>query len=117
MKFLVDAQLPATLAEALCLSGHDAVHTSSLSEGNATGDQEIIRISMADERTVITKDADFASSFIRNQGPFKLLVISTGNLSNTDLQHIFRDHLADIVSLLTQHSYLELGKNQILVRN
>ncbi len=117
MKFLVDAQLPNALAQALCLAGHDAVHTSSLPKGNATSDQELIRKSMAEKRVVITKDADFAGSFIRKRQPFKLLVVSTGNLSNRCLQQIFRDHLDEIVSLLTHHHYLEIGQKYILVRD
>jgi len=34
MKFLVDAQLPRRLARWLQASGHDAIHTRDLPEGN-----------------------------------------------------------------------------------
>ncbi len=65
MKFLVDAQLPLALASSLRSAGHDALHTSELPHGNRTTDSEINHLSLAEERVVITKDADFADSFLR----------------------------------------------------
>jgi predicted nuclease of predicted toxin-antitoxin system len=44
VKFLVDAQLPAWLARFLNSSGHDAVHTLELPEGNRTTDARIAEI-------------------------------------------------------------------------
>jgi predicted nuclease of predicted toxin-antitoxin system len=41
VKFLVDAQLPARVAAFLAASGHDAIHTSELPNGNRTTDREI----------------------------------------------------------------------------
>jgi predicted nuclease of predicted toxin-antitoxin system len=63
MKFIVDAQLPKTLAYALREKGFDAIHTSELPDGNDTTDNEINRLSLPEERIVISKDADFYDSF------------------------------------------------------
>lgn len=41
MKFIVDAQLPKTLAQSLRDKGFDVVHTSELPDGNDTTDDEI----------------------------------------------------------------------------
>lgn len=41
MKFIVDAQLPKSLAYALREKGFDAIHTSELPDGNETTDAEI----------------------------------------------------------------------------
>jgi len=38
VKFLIDAQLPARLAEFLNQAGHDAVHTLGLPDGNRSTD-------------------------------------------------------------------------------
>lgn len=117
MKFLVDAQLPRTLAQGLSQAGHDAVHTSDLASGNSTSDSEISRISMEERRVVITKDADFADSFVRCRKPWKLVVVSTGNLSNIHLRRIFRENLDGLVSLLEEHSHVEIGQDHILVHD
>ncbi|CAB4852559.1 unannotated protein [freshwater metagenome] len=56
MRFLVDAQLPASVARLLRDAGHDAVHTSELADGNRTTDAELCRIADGDGRVVVSKD-------------------------------------------------------------
>ena len=46
MKFIVDAQLPKSLARFLSKRGFDAIHTLDLPGENATDDREINRIIM-----------------------------------------------------------------------
>ena len=53
MKFLVDAQLPRSLAAFLREKGFDVIHSSDLPSGNDTSDAEINRLSIADKRIVI----------------------------------------------------------------
>ncbi len=64
MKFLVDAQLPARLAEFLSRVGHDALHTSELPDGNRSTDSQIARRADADGRVVVTKDRDFRETHL-----------------------------------------------------
>ena len=80
MKFLVDAQLPIRLARFLQVSGYDTLHTRDLPQQNATSDSQINEISIQDKRIVITKDSDFVDSFMTIQKPFKLLLVTTGNI-------------------------------------
>lgn len=115
MKFLVDAQLPRRLTQFFQSQGFDAVHTRDLIKENATPDAEINEISIAENRVVITKDADFVQSFLLRQKPYKLLFIVTGNIKNSELEALFRKHLAQIVSLFKAHSYIELGRDSIIV--
>jgi predicted nuclease of predicted toxin-antitoxin system len=82
MNFLVDAQQPRRLAQRLQEAGHDALHTLDLPAGNRTTDTEINAISLRESRVVITKDADFVNSFLLIHQPYKLLVVSTGNITN-----------------------------------
>ena len=63
MKFIVDAQLPRRLARELSSSGHDALHSLDLPDGNRTADEIINKLAAKDGRIVITKDADFVTSF------------------------------------------------------
>jgi predicted nuclease of predicted toxin-antitoxin system len=115
MKFIVDAQLPRSLAQLLRENGHDAIHTLDLPERNATGDNYINAISIREERIVISKDADFFTEyFIRGQ-PFKLVLVTTGNIRNKDLLNIFNSHISLMVEFLEYSSVLELSNENIVV--
>ncbi|MEI6369259.1 MAG: DUF5615 family PIN-like protein [Nostocales cyanobacterium ELA608] len=82
MKFLIDAQLPERIANLLEKSGYDVVHTKNLPLQNATPDSEINKLSIIEQRIVITKDKDFLDSFLIKKEPYKLLLITTGNIIN-----------------------------------
>src|SRR4051812_17636598 len=115
MKFLVDAHFPRRLADWLRRAGHDAVHTLDLPRGNRTTDKEINDVSERDRRVVITKDADFVNSFHIARKPYKLLLVSTGNITNADLEALFAANIAAIVIAFQSHEYIELGREMILI--
>lgn len=114
-RFLVDAQLPLRLARTPSRSGFDALHTKDLPRGNATQDADINRVSLAEERIVVTKDADFAQTFWVCREPYKLLLVSTGNIDNRALEELFEANLARLVELFGAHRFLELGREAIVV--
>lgn len=89
MKFLIDAHLPRHLSFLLQHHGYDAVHTLDLEKGNQTSETEINNISEYEQRIVITKDADFVNSFLLTKRPYKLLLVSTGNITNKELSLLF----------------------------
>lgn len=111
MKFLVDAHLPRRLVYLLHDAGHDAIHTGDLPLGNRTPDEVINQVSLAEERLVITKDADFVSTHLIQRKPYKLLLVSTGNIKNSDLLRLFEQNLVLIVNAFTSHTYVELGND------
>ena len=115
MKFLVDAQLPKRLARYLQSKGYDAIHTQDLPQGNATSDTDINAISLQEKRIVVTKDADFVQSFLLQQVPYKLLLIVTGNIKNAELENMFEKSLDRLTEIFENHSYLELGRNVIII--
>ena len=115
MKFLVDAQLPIHLARFLTASGYDTLHTRNLPQQNATSDTEINDISIQQQRVVITKDSDFVDSFMTIHKPYKLLLISTGNIRNSELEKIFSNNLSMLVNLLEHHDYVEISRDKIIV--
>ena len=78
-------QLPKRFANWLNETGQDALHTLDLPRKNLTTDNEIIARAQQDGRIVVTKDADFVRSFLITGKPL-LLLISTGNMSNTALE-------------------------------
>lgn len=110
MKFLIDAQLPRRLVHRLREQGFDAIHTLDLANGNRTSDKDIISLSMDERRVVITKDADFVSSFVVSRRPYKLLLISTGNISNTDLEALLRQNIHGMAKAFGSCGYIELTR-------
>lgn len=76
MKLLVDAQLPIRLANHLRQMGVEALHTSELPLRNRTPDAEIKRL---------TKDGDFVDNLLLHQNLYKLLLVATGNITNSAL--------------------------------
>lgn len=114
MRFLVDAQLPKRLAHVLRSAGYDTLHTLDLPARNLTTDQEITRIVIAEARILITKDADFVESFILHRRPPKLLLITTGNISNPELEALVVATLPAIVTALTTNDYVELSRTALI---
>ncbi|HLM56691.1 MAG TPA: DUF5615 family PIN-like protein [Pyrinomonadaceae bacterium] len=114
MKFLVDAQLPRRLARLLREAGHEAVHTLDLPLGNRTTDGLINEISARDELTVITKDADFVNSFLLSHEPYKLLLISTGNISNSELETIFLSNIEKVAEGFVTFDFIELNRKSVI---
>lgn len=115
MNFLIDAQLPRRLARILAGAGHDAVHTLDLPNANRTTDAEINALSLQQQRVVISKDTDFVDSFLLSKEPYKLLLVSTGNISNNDLEALFTPLIPTIVTTFQSHEYAELTRTALIV--
>lgn len=116
MKFLVDAQLPRRTTTWLTAAGCDATHTLDLPDGNGTSDVEINDIADREQRVVVTKDADFVDSHLLKGRPARLLPISTGNISNRDLEYLMVPLIPDIVQGFQTNAFLELSRLGIVVR-
>lgn len=115
MKFLIDAQLPFLLADILNQKGFLATHTDNLPNKQFTTDKEILDFAKSNDFIVITKDLDFLDSFILNNIPEKLLLITTGNIKNRKLLDLFRNNINTIVELFEKSNLIELNNDQIIV--
>jgi predicted nuclease of predicted toxin-antitoxin system len=116
MRFLLDAQLPKRLASIFAEARHDVIHTSDLPLGNRTPDAELIRIAERDQRVVVTKDRDFEVSHLVRGEPSKLLLVTTGNLTNRELAAVLTESLATITEALTEVGYVELTASSVVIR-
>jgi predicted nuclease of predicted toxin-antitoxin system len=116
VKLLIDAQLPRRIARELETAGHDARHTLDLPLGNRTPDDEICAVAIREGRTVITKDRDFVMSYWLRRMPPKLLLISTGNISNDALGHLIAVNLVALEKTFTNHDFVELAATTIIIR-
>ena len=115
MKFLIDAHLPRRLVRWLQDLGHEAVHTLDLPRGNHTPDAELCDISVRDQAIVVTKDADFVNTFTVQHIPYKLLLVSTGNIKNADLETRFAQNIAHITTAFVSHDFVELTRTMLII--
>jgi predicted nuclease of predicted toxin-antitoxin system len=114
MKFLVDAQLPRRLVSRLREAGHEAIHTLDLPLGNHTPDSIINELSLSEGYIVATKDTDFVNSFHLHRRPYKLLLISTGNIRNSELEALFTSNLESIAANFDQFSFIEINRASVI---
>lgn len=116
MKFLVDEQLPISLVKWLTSQGYDTIHATSLGKFLRISDKEVCRESISHNRVVITKDIDFLNSFLIKREPWKLIYLTTGNVSNTSLLDLFQSNLPQLIGLLDKANVVEMNQQNILVR-
>jgi predicted nuclease of predicted toxin-antitoxin system len=100
----------------LAAAGCDAIHTLDLPYANRTTDEQINDLADREQRIVVTKDADFVDSHLLRGRPVKLLLVSTGNISNRDLEALMVPIIPDIVREFGSHSFLELGRAGLVGR-
>ncbi len=114
MNFLIDAQLPHRLTYWLDEAGHDGVHTLELPLGNRTPDAVVNEVSLRERRVVVTKDEDFVDSFLIYHQPYKLLLVSTGNIRNAELEFLFRQNIEHIVESFDKYDFIEIDRTALI---
>jgi predicted nuclease of predicted toxin-antitoxin system len=114
MKFLIDAQLPRRLATLFQQASYDALHTLDLPLGNRTPDRIINELSIEEQRVVVTKDVDFVDSYLVSQKPWKLLLVSTGNIRNDELMALFELNLAQLAEGFDLFDFIEVNQREII---
>lgn len=113
MEFLLDANLPPSLADDLI--GHQVVHVISFPLGTSTRDSEINDYCHQNNCILITKDSDFYDSFILLKKPPKLILVKLGNQKIRELRSYFRKNRELIESLISKHSLIILTPESIKV--
>ena len=99
MLFLVDAQLPPSLAEALRQAGCQAVHVVDLGLLAAT-DQQIWDEAISRSAVLVTKDRDYPlRRAARNDGP-AILWVRVGNTGNRKLIELVLRTLPAIIDAI-----------------
>lgn len=114
MKFLLDAQLPRRLAYQLGAAGFETTHTLDLPQGNRTTDQFLVTLSLKEQCVIITKDSDFVESFLLKHEPWKLLLVSTGNIGNDELLRLFQLNIDQLAEAFTTFDFIELNRTSMI---
>jgi predicted nuclease of predicted toxin-antitoxin system len=115
MKFLIDAQLPRRLLAQIQAAGFEAIHTLDLPEGNRTSDRAICELSIEEHYVVVTKDADFVEAFLLRRVPWKLLLISTGNIENDELESLLLASLERLAEAFESSDFVELDRTSMII--
>jgi predicted nuclease of predicted toxin-antitoxin system len=113
MKFLVDAQLPYGIKQHLSSIGYDTIHTNDHPLRERTPDWEINKISEKQNRIVVTKDKDSLDSYLLKNILKKLILITTGNIRNTELFLLLMNNFPQIFNLLETHNLIEINTKEI----
>ncbi len=92
----------------------NAIHTLDLPRSNRTPDEVINEISLQEHRVVISKDSDFVDTFLLFDEPWKLLLVSTGNISNRDLNSLFKNNVDRIAGQFDQFDFIEINQSGLV---
>jgi len=84
--------------------------------GNRTSDDQINELSESAQGIVVTKDDDFVNSHLVSGRTLKLLLVSTGNISNTELERLLKPVIPDLLSEFQTCSFIEFGRSGLLIR-
>lgn len=117
MKFLIDAQLPLALAHFIRWNESECLHVCDLPLKDRTSDSEIRRICNQEGYILITKDRDFLDSYLIRGIPAKLLLISTGNISNRILLDIMKQNWQAIKELFADAELIELDNSELIAHS
>jgi predicted nuclease of predicted toxin-antitoxin system len=99
MKFLVDNQLPSSLAAHLRARGHDCTHVIDLGLDEAN-DIDLWNRAKSDGSVVVSKDEDFVILATRPGDSGKLAWVRLGNCRNQALKDAFDAVHDDLVRAL-----------------
>lgn len=110
MKFLIDAQLPPSLATWLCEKGHEADHVMSLA-GLDAPDAVIWQLAVEKDYVIVTKDHDFVE-WARGRTPkARVLWVRFGNMSRDVLQARMEQAWSAVEdALATPVTVIEVGR-------
>ena len=99
MKFLVDNQLPESLAKYLCSKGHDSVHVLNVGLGSAK-DGEICEYAAEHALVVVTKDQDFSRQVVHPHRLIQVVWVRLGNCRKSTLLAAFETMLPSLLVAL-----------------
>jgi len=115
MRVLCDVHIPYRLVNRLRQLGVDATHVNRVLNGSRTTDAAIAAFVDANEMLLITKDGDFRDSHFLNGTPARILRVTLGNLSNTDLVALVEQHWSAVIELRAREScYIELSREGLI---
>ena len=114
MRVLCDVHIPYRLVNRLRELGVDATHVNRILDGSETPDADVAAFVDEHRMLLITKDGDFRDSHFLNGTPARVLRVTLGNLSNTELIDLLESHWSLIAESCSQEScYIEFSREGV----
>jgi predicted nuclease of predicted toxin-antitoxin system len=99
IRFLIDANLPAQLAEVFIEAGHDCVHMETLLP-RYSPDTEIAHIANDTGAVIVTRDADFVEFSHAGVVTVPVVLLRFGNLRRAAIATSIRSRLSKIIAAI-----------------
>jgi predicted nuclease of predicted toxin-antitoxin system len=117
MKLLVDANLSPRVAARLSDAGHDVVHVRDVGLLTAS-DEQISSYAVAEGRTVISADSDFATILALggHTAPSLVLLRSVNKLSPAEQADLLIANLPSITAYAAEGAVVSLSPTHLRVR-
>jgi predicted nuclease of predicted toxin-antitoxin system len=100
VRFLVDAQLPPSLARWIANDGHEAQHVSEVGLLEAS-DEIIWTFAERTAAILLTKDEDFATRWAKGDRAVSVVWLRVGNCSRRTLINWLGPQWSQVIQLLT----------------
>ena len=71
-------------------------------------------LSIREQYVVVTKDTDFVNSFHVDSQPYKLLLVSTGNIGNSDLEALLQANIGKISEGFSAFDFIETDRSTVI---
>jgi predicted nuclease of predicted toxin-antitoxin system len=111
MRVLCDVHIPYRLVSRLRQLGIDATHVNRILDGSETKDTDISAFVDANDMLLITKDGDFRASHLLTGRPARVVRLTLGNLSNSQLVAAVESSWSEIADCCRSGPcYLELSR-------
>ncbi len=116
MRVFCDVHIPYRLVKRLREIGVDATHVNRILDGSETKDSAISAFVDANDMLLITKDGDFRDTHFLIGTPARVLRLTLGNLSNTELIELVEAYWSTVAESCGGEScYIELSREGIVV--
>jgi predicted nuclease of predicted toxin-antitoxin system len=116
MRFLCDVHISLRVSKRLAEAGCDCMHVNQLPNRWHTSDADIARTADAEDRILISKNADFRGRCILQRSPRKLIKVNLGNIPTSVLITHLLDNLEHIAKLNALGRFLvEVDLDQVTV--
>ncbi len=71
---------------------------------------------MDEKRVLISKDLDFIESLLISDKPYKLIYLTTGNITNKALLELFSHNIDKIVEMIAKNRLIEVTEESIVIK-
>lgn len=115
MRVLCDVHIPYRLVNRLRELGVEATHVNRVLDGAMSKDPAIAEFVDAHDMLLITKDGDFRDSHLVTGTPARVLRLTLGNLTNSELISLVEAHWIAIAKICVGEScYMELSREGLI---